>query len=68
MKVQGKKKTAPDYSAHYENIGQRMAAVEDANKLYLETKKTKRIEMAMEKQWWHDEKQKLKNDELELRK
>lgn len=45
-----------------------MTAAKDANKLYLETKETNRIERTMEKQQRHDEKQKLRNDELELTK
>ena len=67
-KFKSKKKQATDYSPYYEELSGRMAAATEANKLCAETREAKRLERALEKQRRHDEVQKLRMDELELRK
>ena len=66
-KFKTKNKKQIDYSPYYEQLSGRMAAATEANKLYAETREAKKLERAQEKQRRHEELQRLRMEELELR-
>ena len=70
-KYKANKKASKDYSQYYEQLDGRMAAAEESNQQYMETKEASRIERrerAAEKQRRHEELQQMRINELELRR